>query len=307
MASPAVEDAHKSDAIPFTRPRARPAHRGRGRGGKGKSRAREPRTLHPCDIEDICANNDEQLRAYCFCCLALVVDEFRLMYTPPADSDVTPVLTAKGKSAQDVFGECILRKNRGPDFVRKAGPEVFHTEEELHSFLVQAAGAATAHIDYSREGLPEQMDWLSNMPADKDAGWGAGAALPPLPSSHPTTPPPPTHTSLANVMAEADQALGGWKDARRQVTVHLPEGQIARQTNLDGSLTTLPRRKEDRPAREGIQLDPRADRTEHVMIINRQVQHVGWSGRPQNQFAALEQLDEPPAVAEDPSEVDPNA
>jgi hypothetical protein len=37
-AMPTVEDAHKSDAIPSTRPRARPAHRGRGgRGGKGKS------------------------------------------------------------------------------------------------------------------------------------------------------------------------------------------------------------------------------------------------------------------------------
>jgi hypothetical protein len=37
-ALPTVEDAHKSDAIPSTLPKARPAHRGRGgRGGKGKS------------------------------------------------------------------------------------------------------------------------------------------------------------------------------------------------------------------------------------------------------------------------------
>jgi hypothetical protein len=49
-ASPAVEDAQKGDAIPFTRPRARPAYKGRGRGkGKGKATGtgRAPRIQRP--------------------------------------------------------------------------------------------------------------------------------------------------------------------------------------------------------------------------------------------------------------------
>jgi hypothetical protein len=107
-------------------------------------------------------------------------------------------------------------------------------------------------------------------------------------------------------VAEADQAVSSWKDVRRNVTVHLPEGGVARQTNPDGSLVTLPSRKADRPVREGLQLDPRAGHAEHVMIINRQAVHVGWSGPAQNQFAALQGL-APPAIAEDPSEVAPNA
>jgi hypothetical protein len=89
--------------------------------------------------------------------------------------------------------------------------------------------------------------------------------------------------------------------------VHLPEGRVARQTNPDSSLVTLPSQKADRPAREGLQLDPRASHTEHVMVINRQAVHVGWSGRAQNQFEALADPAAPPAMAEDPSEVGPNA
>jgi hypothetical protein len=104
-----------------------------------------------------------------------------------------------------------------------------------------------------------------------------------------------------------DQAVSSWKDVRRNVTVHLPEGRVARQTNPDSSLVTLPSQKADRPAREGLQLDPRASHTEHVMVINRQAVHVGWSGRAQNQFEALADPAAPPAMAEDPSEVGPNA
>jgi hypothetical protein len=90
-ALPVVEDALKSAAIPSTRPRARPAHRGRGgrRGGKGKSGG--PQVLRvPEMIEDICARDDEALRAYCFCCPAVTVEDFRLLYTLPVT-----VLTGK--------------------------------------------------------------------------------------------------------------------------------------------------------------------------------------------------------------------
>jgi hypothetical protein len=59
--------------------------------------------------------------------------------------------------------------------------------------------------------------------------------------------------------------------------------------------------------REGIPLERQAGAIEHVMIINRQAQHLGWSGRATNQFAALAGLAALPAVAEDPSEVGPNA
>jgi hypothetical protein len=119
----------------------------------------------------------------------------------------------------------------------------------------------------------------------------------------PLLPPAPLEATIA----EADHAVSSWKDAKRNITVHLPEGKVARQTNPDGSLVALPSRKADRPAREGIQLDPAAGRTEHVMILNRQVQHMGWSGPAHNQFAALTGADAPPALAEDPSEVGPNA
>jgi hypothetical protein len=111
-ALPAVEDAHKSDAIPYMRPRARPAHRGGGWGGKGKSNRGPTVPLAPEMIEDICSHNEEELRAYCFCCPALRVDEFHLLYTNPLESDAPPELSAKGQSAQDIFGECILRKNK---------------------------------------------------------------------------------------------------------------------------------------------------------------------------------------------------
>jgi hypothetical protein len=154
------------------------------------------------------------------------------------------------------------------------------------------------------------------MLSDEEAGWGAevsnsairkeveeeaclSSGLPP--------PPPPSSTSLAAAVAEADQAVSSWKDVKRNVTVHLPGGLIARQTNLDGSLVTLPSRKDDRPVREGLQLDPRAGRTEHAMIIDRKVVHVGWSGRTQNQFETLAGPVAPPAPADDPSEVVPNA
>jgi hypothetical protein len=154
------------------------------------------------------------------------------------------------------------------------------------------------------------------MPSDEEAGWNAAAtdthirkeiteAV--IASGSSLPPPPPAPLSLETTLAEADQAVSSWKDVRRNVTVHLPEGQVARQTHLDGSLVTLPSRKEDRPAREGLQLDPRAGHTEHVMIINCQAQHVGWSGRTTNQFDALAAPAVPPAIAEDPSEVGPNA
>jgi hypothetical protein len=44
-----------------------------------------------------------------------------------------------------------------------------------------------------------------------------------------------------------------------------------------------------------------------VSSINRQAVHVGWTGRAQNQFAALAGPAAPPAIADEPSEVDPNA
>jgi hypothetical protein len=280
-APPAVEDAHKSDAIPYTRPRARPAHRGRGRGGKGKGRANMgpavPRT--PEMIEDICSHNEEELRAYCYCCPTLRVDEFCLLYTIPLGSDATPEISAKGMMAQDIFGECITRKNKGEQFIKDAPEGTFHSTDQLHEFLVRSAGKAVSHINYAEPS--ERPQWLVNMPTDEEAGWGAGAdaandkALSPTPAS------------LDAAVVEADQAISGWKDVRRNVTVHLPEGRVARQTNPDGTLFMLPSLKADRPAREGLQLDPTVGRTEHVMIINRQAQHVGWSGRAQNQFEAL--------------------
>jgi hypothetical protein len=316
-AQPAVEDALKNDAIPFSRPRAWPAHQGRA-GGKRKGRStRGPRIpVVPEMIEDICAKDGDNLRAYCFCCPALRIDEFQALYTVPSGSDIIPGLSAKGKSAQDIFGECILRKNKGPAFVDKAGPEVFHSKGELREFLTRAAGDAVAHIDYAPLVPSEQAAWLVNMPSDEEAGWGASAndaaireevETACLASSLPPLPPAPSAATLAATVAEADQAVSSWKNVKRNVTVHLPEGRVARQINPDGSLVTLPSQKADRPAREGLQLDPRASHTEHVMMINRQAVHVGWEGRPQNQFAALAGPVAPPAPADDPSEVGPNA
>jgi hypothetical protein len=309
VASPAVEDAQKVDAIPFTRPHARPAHKGRGRAkGKGKATesSRAPRIPEAHLIEDICAHNEEELRAYCFCCPPLEVDDYRLLYTNPPESDEPAILLAKGKSAQDVYGECILRKNRGPEFLEKAGTDTFHTTEELHKFLVKASTRATSHLPYH---APEAEGWLVNMPTDEDAGWNADAMnkdihqelanmLPAVSGPQPT---------LTTTIKEADEAIGSWKDVQRQVTVHLPENRVARAINPDGSLVTLPARREERPACGGIMLDRQAGATEHVMIINRQAQHMGWSGRADNQFAALAGPLAPPAIAEDPSEVDPNA
>jgi hypothetical protein len=267
-------------------------------------------------IEDICAKDNDALRAYCFCCPALRIDEFQALYTVPPESDITPGLSAKGKSAQDIFGECILRKNKGPAFVEKAGTDVFHTKIELREFLTRAAGDASAHIDYAPIAPEEQAAWLTSMPSDEEAGWGAetsNAAIRKevedacLASGLSLPPPSPPSTSLAATVAEADQAVSSWKDVKRNVTVHLPGGRVARQTNPDGSLVTLPSQKIDRPAREGLQLDPRASHTENVMVINRQVVHVGWSGRARNQFEALAGPMAPPAQADDPSEVGPNA
>jgi hypothetical protein len=315
---PAVEDAFKNDAIPFTRPSARPAYKGKGGNRrKGRSSRGPPRILVvPEMIDDICAKDDDALRAYCFCCPALRIDEFQALYYVPPESDITPGLSARGKSAQDIFKECILRKNKGPTFVAKAGPDVFHSEEELRGFLTRAAGDVTAHINYAPIEPQEQTAWLANMPSDEEAGWGAEAIdntickeveTACLASGFPLPPPAPPTTSLAATVAEADQAVSSWKNVKRNVTVHLPEGRVARQTNPDGSLVTLPSLRADRPAREGLQLDPRAGHTEHVMVINRQVVHVGWDGPSRNQFASLAGPAAPPAPADDPSEVVPNA
>jgi hypothetical protein len=181
-----------------------------------------------------------------------------------AGSDITPGLSAKGKSAQDIFKECILRKNKGDKFVSRAGTDVFHTEEELREFLTRAAGDAVAHIDYAPIAPETQAAWLVNMPSDEAANWGAGAndetirrevedaclasGLPPPPS-----PPAPSGSSLAATIVEADRAVSSWKNVKNNVTVHLRDGGVARQTNPDSSLVSLPNQKADRPAREGLQ------------------------------------------------------
>jgi hypothetical protein len=259
-------------------------------------------------IDDICAKDDDHLRAYCFCCPALRIDEFQALYYVPPESDITPGLSAKGKSAQDIFGECILRKNTSKG--------VLHSEDELRQFLTRAAGDAVAHLDYTQIVPTEQAAWLANMPSDEEAGWGAESSNATirkeveeacLASGLPPPPSPPHAATLGDSIAEADRAVSSWKDVKRNVTVHLPEGQVARQTNLDGSLVTVPRLPAGGPPREGLYLDPRIGRTEHAMIINRQVVHVGWSGRNQNQFEALDAPGPLPAAADDPSEVVPNA
>jgi hypothetical protein len=166
-------------------------------------------------IEDICGHNDEELRIYCFCCPAMEVDDYRYLYTPPSDSPCLEQVSAKGKSAQDIFGKCILQKNKGPAFVQMAGPGIFHTAEELHEFFVKAAGDAVAHLDYACPAKEQAESWLENMPSDEEGGWNEGAmnedicweledALPALPS----------HKSLQSAVAEADRAIRGWKDVR---------------------------------------------------------------------------------------------
>jgi hypothetical protein len=87
-------------------------------------------------IEDICVHNDEELRAYCFCCLAITSSEFQSLNIPPAESKELGAVSSKGKSAQDIFYKCILHKNQGKKSVEEAGTEHFHTEGELHEFFV---------------------------------------------------------------------------------------------------------------------------------------------------------------------------
>jgi hypothetical protein len=236
-AQPTVEDAHKSDAIPFTRPKARPAHRGRGgRGGRGKL-ARGPRIpIAPKMVEDVCAHNSDNLRALCFCCPALRLDEFQILYTNPPESDQPPVFSVKGKSAQDIFGECILRKNKGPEFVRKAGPEVFHSEEELLEFLTRAAGSSTAHIDYAALVPAEQAAWLANMPTDEEAGWDADAANSSIRkeiedaclASGLAPPPSPPHSRLPGRHCSGSGPSGQQLEGRSPQCHRAPPGRTGR-------------------------------------------------------------------------------
>jgi hypothetical protein len=116
-AMPAVEDAFKNDAIPFTRPSARPAYKGKGGNRrKGRSSRGPPRILVvPEMIDDICAKDDDALRAYCFCCPALRIDEFQALYYVPPESDITPGLSARGKSAQDIFQGMHSPQEQGTD------------------------------------------------------------------------------------------------------------------------------------------------------------------------------------------------
>jgi hypothetical protein len=116
-------------------------------------------------IEDICTHNDEELRAYCYCCPALRLDEYHSLYVPPIDSSTLEVVSSKGKMAQDIFRECVLCKNRGSGIV-------LHTNEELHEFFVKVAVAATAHINYSKMDVHSAEAWLRDMPSDEEAGWG---------------------------------------------------------------------------------------------------------------------------------------
>jgi hypothetical protein len=103
------------------------------------------------------------------------VGDFRLLYTNPPESDEPAVLSVRGKLAQDIFGECIIPKNKGPKFFKQAGTDIFHTLEELHSFLVMVASRATAHIQYHLPESSEAAAWLKNMPTDEDVGWNANA------------------------------------------------------------------------------------------------------------------------------------
>jgi hypothetical protein len=212
------------------------------------------------------------------------------------------VLFTKGKSAQDIFGECIVRKNRGAKFIMEGGTELFHTAEELHEFFVRAEMVAVAHIDYAPFALEE--NWLQNMPNDEESGWGADELNQEICDKAVAT--APQQESLSNTVAEADRAIGGWKDVHRNVTVHLPGSQVTRQTNLDGSPLVLPIRPEDRPTCEGIALKRGAGHVEHTKIINCQAVHLGWAACNDNQFGALA-VPAPPTQVDEPSEVGPNA
>jgi hypothetical protein len=228
----------------------RPAYKGRGKGKRGKSRDTGPQIPSGARcIEDICTHNDEELWAYCFCCPALEVNDLRQLYTPPPpESSVQGPVSTKGKSAQDIFGECIIRKNMGVGFIRSGSLELFHTSEELHTFFVQVGMVAKAHINHAPPKAADVEAWLKNMPTDEEAGWGASELNKEIHEETPDplpTPTPPLQEALSSAVVEADRAIGGWKDARRNVTVHLPKGKVTRLTNPDSSLTVLPIRRED--------------------------------------------------------------
>jgi hypothetical protein len=192
-----------------------------------------------------------------------------------------------------------LRKNKGPKYFEEGGvniQEFFHTQGELHEFFVWGSMAAVAHIDYTHMGPNEDNTWLWNMPDDEDAGWGAG-------ESKGRELMPPLEVTLANAVKEADRAIGGWKSAHSQVIVHKPDGGVTRLTEPDGSLTLAPT---NQPTWEGLALDQRVDRVKNILVLNRQVHHLGWSSCANNQFTALAGPAAPPAVVDEPSEVDPN-
>jgi hypothetical protein len=158
-------------------------------------------------------------------------------------------------------------------------------------------------------GPDEDPSWLRNMPDEEEAGWGANelnsVELEELTNALPQPALTPTpEVALANTVAEVDRAIGGWKSARSQVIVHRPEGGITRLTKPDGTLASA---LAGQPAREGLALDRRASSVEHILVINRQAQHIGWSNWANNQFLALAVPPQPPTATDDPSEVGPNA
>jgi hypothetical protein len=177
VASPTVEDAQKSAVIPFMHPQARPAHRGKGKGRQTVSKHGPPKLPREAPlVEDLCRNDDDLLRAYCFCCPALDIGKYQTLYSLPKGSMSPEITSAKGKTAQDIFAECILRKNKGARFVEKVGSELFHTEDELHWFFTQAAMVAIAPdqlVDYTPADPDAREAWLTNMPSNHEAGWGA--------------------------------------------------------------------------------------------------------------------------------------
>jgi hypothetical protein len=143
-----VEDACKEAAIPHTCPRARWVGRAK-KDPKGKGKA----PAIPDFPEDICCNDNDHLRAYCFCCLALLEDEFHLLYNG-GKNDVNPMLVIS------VMSECKLRKDMGKQKfkeARKNNPSMFHSVEDLRGTLTHMG--TTSFLDYA--------------PPDKHTGWEA--------------------------------------------------------------------------------------------------------------------------------------